>query len=193
MGSRATFTRMQDGTAEDYAVIEAAEHEIDRSLPDRILAAVADLASSGLGGYPVDRAEHCRQSATRALRDGREVDYVVCSLIHDIGDPLAPHNHGAFIGAVVRPFVSERLCWILEHHPVFQMYYYAPFMGGQKDARDRYKGHQWYDDTVEFCEKYDENCFDAGYDSLPMEAFEPMVTEVFTRTPFTVEGGARRT
>lgn len=72
------------------------------------------------------------------------------------------------------------MSWIVEHHPVFQMYYYAPNMGG---VRERYRGHQWFADTVEFCERYDENCFDPGYHNLPLETFTPMVHEVFRRTP----------
>jgi predicted HD phosphohydrolase len=182
--TRATFTRMRDGTAEDYAVVEAAEVEYERGLPDRILGAVKALGDAGLGGYAVTRLEHSLQSATRAMRDGRETDYVVAALVHDIGDGLAPHAHGSYAATVLRPYVSERICWIVEHHPVFQMHYYAPHLGGDGDARERYRGHQWFDDTVEFCEKYDENCFDPDYDSLPLEHFEPMVREVFTRQPF---------
>jgi predicted HD phosphohydrolase len=176
---------MQDGTATDYAVIEAAEASFDQGLADRVLDAVRALEAHGLGGYPVSRAEHCRQSATRALRDGRPTEYVVAALIHDIGDPLAPYSHGSYAAAVLRPFVSDRLAWMIEHHPVFQMYYYAPHMGGVKDARERYRGHEWFADTAEFCELYDENCFDASYDSLPLEDFEPLVREVFSREPFT--------
>jgi len=33
---------------------------------------------------------------------------------------------------------------------------------------------------VEFCELYDQNCFDPAYDSLPVETFEPMVRRVFS-------------
>ncbi len=184
MSEHTSFARMQDGSREDYELIEAAEAEFNRGLPGRVLAAVDALGADETCGYPISRYEHSLQSATRALRDGREVDYVVAALVHDIGDGLAPHSHGSLSAAVLRPYVSERISWIIEHHPVFQMYYYAPNMGGTKDARERYRGHQWFDDTVEFCEKYDENCFDARYDNLPMEAFQPLVEEVFTRTPW---------
>jgi predicted HD phosphohydrolase len=177
------FTRMQDGTAADYAVIEEIDNQYFAGLPDRVLAAVAGLATEGLGGYAVDRTEHSLQSATRALRNGEDTDYVVAALVHDIGDALAPFSHGSLAAAVLKPFVSERICWIVSHHPVFQMYYYAPHMGGVKDARERYRGSPWFDDTVFFCENYDENCFDPAYDSLPLEHFEPMVREVLGREP----------
>lgn len=185
MKERAAFARMQDGSRRDYEFIEGAEAEFNRGLPTRVLNAVTALGDDGTGGYPISRYAHSLQSATRALRDGRERDYVVAALVHDIGDGLAPHSHGALAAAVLRPYVKECISWIVEHHPVFQMYYYAPNMGGTRDARERYRGHQWFDDTVEFCEKYDENCFDAAYDTLPLETFRPLVEEVFSQTPWT--------
>jgi predicted HD phosphohydrolase len=180
--TRARFARMQDGTAEDYALIDARETEYARTLHVRVLDAVRALETSD-PGYQVSRLEHSLQSATRAERDGKPVDYVVAALVHDIGDNLAPYSHGSYAAAVLRPFVSEELCWIISHHPLFQMYYYAPHMGGDKNAREAYRGHPWFDATIEFCEKYDENCFDPAYDWLPLEHFAPAVEEVFTRAP----------
>jgi predicted HD phosphohydrolase len=174
---------MQDGTAEEYAVIGAAEAEYARTLHVRVLDAVRALGEGDDAGYAVSRTEHSLQSATRAERDGKPLDYVVAALVHDIGDGLAPYSHGSYAAAVLRPFVSEELCWIVSHHPLFQMYYYAPHLGGDKNARDQFAGHPWYDATVEFCAKYDENCFDPGYDWLPLEHFAPAVEEVFSREP----------
>jgi predicted HD phosphohydrolase len=144
---------------------------------------VRALEDGGAAGYAVSRLEHSLQAATRAERDGKSVDYVVATLIHDIGDSLAPYSHGSYAAAVLRPFVSEELCWIVSHHPLFQMFYYGPNMGGDKHARDQFAGHPWYGATVEFCERYDENCFDPGYDWLPLEHFAPAVEEVFSREP----------
>jgi predicted HD phosphohydrolase len=180
--TRARFTRMQDGTAEEYAVIEANEAECARTLHVRVLDAVRALGE-GEQGYAVSRLEHSLQSATLAERDGKPVDYVVAALVHDIGDGLAPYSHGSYAAAVLKPFVSEELHWIVSHHPLFQMYYYGPNMGGDKNARDRFAGHPWYDATVEFCERYDENCFDPEYDWLSVEHFAPAVAEVFSREP----------
>jgi predicted HD phosphohydrolase len=180
--TRARFTRMQDGTAAEFAFIEAAESRYNQTLHQRVLDAVRSL-DSGAAGYAVSRLEHSLQSATRAERDGRPVDYVVAALVHDMGDHLAPYSHGSYAAVVLRPFVSEELYWIVDHHPLFQMYYYGPHMGGDSRARDQFAGHPWYDATVEFCERYDENCFDPGYDWLPLEHFAPAVEEVFTREP----------
>jgi predicted HD phosphohydrolase len=181
--TRARFTRMQNGTAEEYALIEEADAASARELPGRVLDAVRALDDGGASGYAVSRLEHSLQSATRAERDGRPAEYVVAALVHDIGDGLAPYSHGSYAASVLRPFVSEELCWVVAHHPLFQMYYYGPNMGGDVHARDRFAGHPGYAATVEFCERYDENCFDPGYDWLPLEHFAPVVTEVFSRPP----------
>jgi predicted HD phosphohydrolase len=183
METRARFTRMQDGTAEEFALIEAAETAYASTLPDRVLEAVRALDTGGAQGYAISRLEHSLQSATRAERDGRTTDYVVAALVHDIGDSLAPYSHGSYAASVLRPFVSEELCWIVSHHPLFQMFYYGPHMGGDKNARERFRDHPWFDATVEFCERYDENCFDPAYVWLPLEHFAPAVQEVFSREP----------
>ena len=189
-GMRATFTRMQDGTAEDYATIEAADAVYFAKLPGRVLSAVASLEVEGLGGYAINRMQHSLQSASRALRAGEDTEYVVAALVHDIGDPLAPFSHGRLAATVLKPFVSPRITWIIEQHPVFQMYFYAPHMGGTRDARERFRGHEWFDDAAYFCENYDENCFDPDYLSFPLAHFVPMVQEVFSREPRFAETAA---
>jgi predicted HD phosphohydrolase len=172
------FTRMEDGTREDYELLERLEQPYLDALSDRILAAVQALKES-FSGYQVSRYEHSLQSATRAERDGRDEEYVVAALVHDIGDELAPHTHGEMMGAVLRPFVRPEVCWIVRHHGLFQSYYYAHHTGGDRDARERYRDHEWFDACAEFCERYDQNCFDPAYQSLPIEHFEPMVRRVF--------------
>lgn len=172
------FTRMQDGTAEDFALLERLEDAYVEQLPDRLLAAVRALEHS-FGGYQVSRCEHSLQSATRAHRDGRSEEYVVAALVHDIGDELAPYTHGELVAAVLKPYVEPRICWVIEHHAVFQQYHCGGDPGTDPNARERYRGHPWFDDCAEFCARYDENCFDPEYDSLPIEEFEPIVRRVF--------------
>ena len=176
------FTRMRDGTAEEYAFLEEHEAAYAKELPQRIEAQLQKLEHS-LSGYQVSRLEHTLQSATRAYRDGRSTDYVVAALVHDIGDELAPYCHSELAAAVIRPYVSERLYWIIKTHGVFQMYYYGDQVGLDKNARERFRDNPWFADAVEFCEKYDENCFDPAYDSKPLSFFRPMLNEVFTREP----------
>ena len=179
---RATFARMQDSTTEDYTIILARHAEHLDGHADRVLDALRLLGEDD-AGYAVSRLEHSLQSASRAYRDGRDTDYVVMCLLHDIGDSLAPRNHGALAAAVLEPYVSRRLTWITKHHPVFQFRYYGQHVGADPESRERYRGHDLFDDTVEFCERYDENCFDERYESLPLEFFEPLVRDVLGRAP----------
>ena len=169
---------MQDGSREDYELLDRYADEFTRSLPDRLLDALRALERS-FAGYQVTRYEHSLQSATRALRDGRDEEYVVAALLHDIGDELAPWTHGEMVGAILKPYVAQEICWIVAHHGVFQLYYYGEHVGEDPNARDRYRDHPCFDACAEFCERYDQNCFDPAYESLPLETFEPMVRRVF--------------
>ena len=182
------FTRMADGTAEDYELLGRLEAELAAGVADRVLDQLRALKSS-FGGHKVDRLEHSLQCATRARRDGAEEETIVAALLHDIGDLLAPHNHSEMAAAVLRPYVSEKTYWILRQHGLFQMYYYAHHSGGDRNARDRYRDHPYYGATVEFCEKWDQSSFDPEYDSDPLETFEPMVRRVFAREPFSLQSG----
>ena len=176
------FTRMQDGTAAEYQFLDALEVQYAKALPSRIEATLEKLEHS-LSGYQISRLEHSLQSASRAHGDGRSVDYVVAALVHDIGDELAPYSHSEMAASILRPYVSEKLYWIIKTHGVFQMYYYGEQMGIDKNIRDQYRDSPWFDEAVEFCEKYDENCFDPNYISKPLSFFRPMLEEVFTRDP----------
>jgi predicted HD phosphohydrolase len=182
-----SYQHMADMTEEDTAMIMADAAEEATELPDRLLGAVLELKNFQ-GPLLVSRYEHSMQSATRAQRDGRDEEYVVAALLHDIGDHLAPFSHGEYVAAVLKPYVNERVCWIIKHHPLFQAYYYAHHLGGDRNARDAYRDHEWYDDCVEFCADYDQNCFEVGYDSLPLEFFEPMVRRVFSSPRYAADG-----
>jgi predicted HD phosphohydrolase len=178
-----SFTTMKDSTKEDWELLVRYEEEFTQELPARIMASIRALEHT-FGGFQVTRLEHSLQSATHAERDGRDEEYIVAALVHDIGDELAPHTHGEMSAAVMRPYLPERLCWIVQHHGAFQEYYYAHLLGGDRDSRDRYRDSPWFDDCVEFCELYDQNCFDPNYESLPLEHFEPMVRRVFSEPKY---------
>jgi predicted HD phosphohydrolase len=186
--SQVSYTRMADGTQEDYQLVIAAVEEDVRALPGRIMQAVRELDRS-FDIFKVSRLEHSLQSATRAYRDGRDEAYVVACVVHDIGDELAPFTHGSMVEAIIKPFVPAEIAWIIKYHPLFQLYYYGHHIGVDRHARDRFKDHPYYDACVEFCEKYDQNCFDPEYESLPLEFFEPMVTRIFSRAPNFVDEG----
>ena len=178
-----SFRAMRDGTKEDYLLLQRLEEEHNRHLPDRLLETLAKLDES-LPGYRVTRLAHSLQSATHAYENGESEEMVVAALLHDIGDDLAPNSHSELAAAVLRPYVSEKTYWIIKHHGIFQMYYYAHHLGLDRNARDRFKDHPWYGDTLRFCELYDENCFDPDYVHKPLEFFVPMVRRVFSAAPF---------
>ena len=176
------FTQMAKGTRDDYLLLERLEKEHAAGLPDRLLRHLRELEDS-FSGYRVDRLEHSLQSATRAHRDAASEELVVVALLHDIGDLLAPLNHSEMAAAVLKPYVSEESYWIVRHHGLFQSYYYAHHVGGDRYARERYRDHPHYDATVRFCEQWDQPSFDPSYDTLPLKIFEPMVRHIFTQRP----------
>jgi predicted HD phosphohydrolase len=177
------FTRMADGTAEEYALLDRLSKPFVERTAERVLAYLCSPEDS-LEGYRIDRLEHALQTATRAMRAGAGEEMVVAALLHDIGDGLAPYNHGDFAAAILKPYVCEATHWIVRHHGVFQAYYYAHHMDGDRYARERYRGHPHFEATAAFCEEWDQASFDPAYDTLPLEAFEPMVRRVFARQPF---------
>jgi len=154
-----SFTRMVDATPEDYGIIARHALGFQQGLPDRILRHLALLAGD-TGGYAVDRLTHSLQTATRAHRDGRDEEYVVCAL--------------------VQPFVTEENHWIVKQHGIFQGYYFFHHMGLDRNMRDRYRDHPYWQACADFCASYDQNSFDPRYDTLPLEFFEPMVRRVFS-------------
>jgi predicted HD phosphohydrolase len=178
-----SFTRMDEGTAEDYAYLNRLEDAFVAALPDRLLAALIALENS-LAGYRVNRLEHSLQTATRAEADGADIEMIVGALIHDLGDDIAPLNHSQLAAAIIRPYVRAEVAWVIEHHGVFQMYYYGDAMGIDKNARDLYRDHPWFDSCVRFCGQWDQMAFDPAYDSKPLAYFEPMLREIFSRAPF---------
>jgi predicted HD phosphohydrolase len=174
------FTQMKDGTREDYELLELHERDYLRMLPDRILAALGAL-ENGLGGYPLTRLAHSLQTATRARKDGADDEMVVAALVHDIGDDLSPYGHAEVAAAILRPYVRPEVAWIVEQHGLFQSYYYAHHLGGNRDGRDRFRDHRWYRACTDFCADWDQSSFDPSYPSEPLEAFEPLVRKIFTR------------
>jgi predicted HD phosphohydrolase len=171
-----SFTAMADGTAADYELLDRIEAEELARFPDRVLGWLQTL--EGSAGYQVTRLDHSLQAATRAHRAGEDEEMVACALLHDVGDYLAPANHSEVAAAMLRPYVSERNYWIVKHHGVFQGYYYFHHQGQDRNARDRWKDHPYYQATVDFCERYDQASFDPGYSAEPLVFFEPMVRRV---------------
>jgi predicted HD phosphohydrolase len=177
---RAQFRAMTEGTPEDWAKIVAASVPFNRELPNRVIAHL-QMLKGDCGGFAVDRLEHSLQSATLAHRDGMDEEYVVCALLHDMGDILASSNHAELGATVLRPFVSEDNWWMLHHHGIFQGYYFFHYLGLDRNMREQYRGHPAFEKTALFCARHDQNAFDPDYDTMPLEAFVPMVGRVMAR------------
>jgi predicted HD phosphohydrolase len=178
-GTQATFTAMADGTKQDWTAIGQHMAPFQRELASRVLTHLK-LLDGDYGGYPVDRLEHSLQTATRAYRDSRDEEYVVCALLHDIGDTLGSANHADVGAAILKPYICEQNHWMVEQHGIFQGYYFFDYLGLDKNMRDQFRGHPWFEYTAEFCHLYDQSAFDPNYQSMPLAAFEPMVHRVFS-------------
>ena len=182
---KVSFTEMKHGTKEEYLFLDKHEKKYAGETAERILKFMSGLNKT-LEGYQVSRLEHSLQSATKAFKNGESEEMIVAALLHDIGDELAPMNHSEYAAAILKPYVTEKTHWIIEKHGEFQMFYYAHHLGGDKNKRDKYKDHKYYQDTINFCEKYDQNSFDPNYKSLPLEFFKPMVKKIFSRKPYSL-------
>jgi predicted HD phosphohydrolase len=181
--SKVKFTEMKQGSKDDYLLLDKYEQEYIHGTADRIIKFMGGLNTT-LQGYNITRLEHSLQTATRALNDKAEEEMIVAALLHDIGDELAPLNHSEYAASVLKPFVSERTHWIIEKHGEFQMYYFAHHLGGNKNQRDKYKKHKYYEDALNFCEQWDQASFDPNFKSLTIEDFKPMIKRIFSRKPY---------
>ena len=187
---RATFTSMETSTADDWQVVRRSFVSYGKGLPDRVLAHLR-LLDGEHGGFAVDRLQHSLQTATRALRAGEDEEYVVCALLHDIGDPLGSYNHADVAAAIVKPFVSPENHWMVEHHAVFQGYYFFHHLGMDRNQREQFRDHPGFERTARFCELYDGPAFDPAGETLPLESFEPMVRRVFAQPRQTLYTGMK--
>jgi predicted HD phosphohydrolase len=170
---------MTEGTQEDWDVIRATSSEFQAGLADRVLDHL-QLLGGDYGGFAVDRLEHSLQTATRAYRADRDDEYVVCALLHDIGDTLGAFNHPDIAAAILKPFVSEANLWMVEHHGIFQGYYFFHYLDLDRNMRDQYRDHPHYDRTVEFCQEFDQAAFDPDYPSMSLRDFEPAVRQLLS-------------
>ena len=103
------------------------------------------------------------------------MEYVLCALLHDIGDTLAPFNHPSIAAGMLKPIVSEANHFMVEQHGIFQGYYFWHHIGMDRNTRERFRGSPYFEYTAEFCAKYDQVAFDADYRSEPLEHFEPLI------------------
>ena len=184
-GLRATFTTMEKSTEAEWKLIASEYMPFAKALPERILSHLK-LLEGDYGGFAVDRMTHSLQTATNAHRAGEDEEYVVCALLHDIGDTLGSFNHADVAASILKPFVSEENFWMVEKHGVFQGYFFFHYLGMDRNMREQFRGHPGFERTALFCEKYDGPAFDPKAETLPLEFFEPMVRRVFAKPKNTI-------
>ena len=176
---KANFHAMTESSARDWQAYMVAAAPFNQAHADRLIASLKQLSEED--SFAVSRLEHSLQTATRAHRDGRDEEYVVCALMHDIGDLMGPTNHAEVGALIMKPYVSEANHWMMDKHGIFQGYYFFHHLGLDRDMRDQFRGHPHFEYCAQFCHLYDQNSFEPGYDTMPLEAFEPMLRRVVAR------------
>jgi predicted HD phosphohydrolase len=179
----ALYRTMAEGTKEDYELVFEHFKRFERDLAGRVLTALVQLEHS-YEGEQVNRLVHSLQTATRAYRDGRDEEFVVAALLHDLGDLLATMNHSEYAASILKPYVRPNIHWMIRQHGLFQGYFYFHHFGLDRNAREQHRGHPAFQLCIDFCDKYDQAAFDPDYDTMPLEAFVPMVHRLFAREPW---------
>jgi predicted HD phosphohydrolase len=180
MAEKTFFREMTASTKEDWETIMQQQKKFFAGLPDRLLDHMK-LLSDDYGGFPIDRLQHCLQTADLAAEDGRDEEYVVAALIHDIGDTLGSVNHADVSAAILQPFVSEETHWMVQHHAIFQGYNFFHHLGLDRNMKAKFGGTPHFDQTEEFVAKYDNPAFDHERPKLSLDLFEPILRRVFAK------------
>jgi predicted HD phosphohydrolase len=173
---------MAEFSSEYMSYIEGYLDDDLKLVPDRVLAMLRSMAELHQG-FAVSQLDHCLQAATRAERDGAGTDMIVASLCHDIGKTFSNMNHPAIAAEMLRPWVSDEAYWVVKYHQDFQGRHYYGRIGLDPELRRRHLGNEHYATAERFADVWDQTAFDPEYDTEPLEHFEPLVREVFSRTP----------
>ena len=172
------FTRMQDGTAEDWAVIGAAHQEHFAGTPARMMDMLKSLQDVTVG-FACDQLQHSLMTGTLARRDGASDEEVVIALLHDIGKAVNIPNHGAIGAELMRPYISEDAYHAIYHHQKFQGRYYYEYMGESAHLREDFKEESWYDLAEKLVDRWDAPAFDPDFEVDSLESFEPLIQKIF--------------
>ena len=178
----AKLRALSEAAPDDWVIIERAEREYRRSHgPGRgLLTALAGIARGEPVGVPVSLYTHCLQTATRVLQAGLDDELIVVALFHDLPEAFSDNDHGLLAAQLLAPWISQRRSWLLTHHVEFQGFHFANHPTRDRNERERYRGHPYFEETAHFCEFYDQNSFDPAFPTLPLAAFEPIVMKFFS-------------
>ena len=171
-----TFTRMDESTADQWAVIGKETYENQGRVAENALAMLRSLADI-TDGFAVDQLTHSLQAATLAERGGADEEMIFASLLHDIGKAVSVPNHPEIAAAIIKPYVREDVYHVIRAHQDFQGRHYYHHFGADPNARDQYAGAPWFDLAAQFADEWDQTAFDPDYDTLKLDHFEPLVRE----------------
>jgi len=175
-----TFTRMDQSTAEQWAVIGAHTSENQGRVAERTLGLLQSL-SEITDGFAVDQLVHSLQTATLAERAGADEEMIFASLLHDVGKAVSVPNHPEIAAAMIKPYVRPDVYNVIRVHQDFQGRHYYHHFGGDPNARDQYEGAPWFDLAASFADDWDQIAFDPDYDTFDLAHFEPLVRERMSR------------
>ena len=134
-----SFTSMKEGSKADYELLHKLEKPYLAMTSNRIMETLEIQGETTLLGYKITRLEHGLQAASRAENQGVDIDWIIGALLHDIGDGLVPQNHDRLSAEIIGPYVRWEVTWTVEHHGIFQMFYYAHHYNWDENARSKYK------------------------------------------------------
>jgi predicted HD phosphohydrolase len=189
-----SFTSMDTSTAEQWAVIGAETAKNQGRVAERVLAMLRSL-SDIVDGFSTDQLTHCLQTATLAERAGADDEVVVAALCHDIGKAISVPNHPEIAAAILKPYVRPEVHTMIRIHQDFQGRHYYGHFGGDPDAREKHRSDLSDEEWAlaeRFADEWDQKAFDPGYDTLPLEHFEPKVRAVFAKARFATNPSAGR-
>jgi predicted HD phosphohydrolase len=174
------FTRMQEGTAEDWAHI-AREHMVHQktAAPMQVMDTLRRLEDIVVG-FAANQLTHSLMTATLARRSGADDEAVVAALCHDIGKVLSIPNHGPIAAETLKPYVSDDVYRTIYWHQHFQGAYYYNHLGKPTDMRLQFKDEPWYAFACKLVDQWDAPAFDPDFDVDALESFEPQVARVFS-------------
>ncbi|MBM3672600.1 MAG: HD domain-containing protein [Actinobacteria bacterium] len=178
MTTTTTFTRMDESTAEEWAVIGKETMDHQGRVAEGVLAMLRSLADI-TDGFAVDQLTHSLQTATLAERAGADDEMVVASLCHDIGKAVSVPNHPKIAAEILKSYVRDDVYQVIRAHQDFQGRHYYHHFGGDPNAREQYQEEFWFDLAAQFADEWDQIAFDPDYDTLPLEHFEGRVREIF--------------
>ena len=178
--------RLDDMRGDDWALLmrQRRQFDADQQAEHALRMLRASAADPGFG-YQVNNYRHSLQAATAAMQDGRDEEYIVVTLFHDVGFTVCPASHGAFAASMLSPYVSDASRWVLEHHQIFQAHHCHehPDETVQPKAREAWRGHPHFAATAEFVARYDVTTIVPGLPEAPLDVFVPMVRRLLARPP----------